>query len=187
MRKEMSASRIKCTRSDLASDKCCKTGCVLSRDTWMSDLRSLARCTGSAASAGQEQASTTWRFNLNDSSVLSSSNTRPSFCAGDCDLLACKPQDPYEVKFFGEFGFEIDGVIPYAYYLHTRGMLHRTISVPGMKPFYYFSRNHIERPRQRQMRPGNFDRCTCAGIEPATCSRCRHRSGAVCTLPLVCC
>ena len=37
-----------------------------------------------------------------------------------------------------EFGIELALVVPYAYWLHTQGKLHKVITSKGMKPFYYF-------------------------------------------------
>jgi len=41
-----------------------------------------------------------------------------------------------------EFGYELISVIPYAYYLHLKGKLKKTISGIGSEPFYFFSPNH---------------------------------------------
>jgi hypothetical protein len=42
------------------------------------------------------------------------------------------------VKSNPEFGIELALVVPYAYYLHTKGKLDTVITSKGMKPFYYF-------------------------------------------------
>tara|TARA_B100001564_G_C20541713_1_gene624655 strand:+ start:65 stop:1045 length:981 start_codon:yes stop_codon:yes gene_type:complete len=42
------------------------------------------------------------------------------------------------VKSNPEFGIELALVVPYAYYLHTKGKLNTVITSRGMKPFYYF-------------------------------------------------
>lgn len=42
-----------------------------------------------------------------------------------------------------EFGYELISCLPFAYYLHTKGKLDRTISGPGSEPLYCFSPEHI--------------------------------------------
>jgi len=49
------------------------------------------------------------------------------------------------INFNGEFGYELIGVIPYAYYLHLNNLLDRTISCKETKCLYYFSKNHEEK------------------------------------------
>jgi len=48
------------------------------------------------------------------------------------------------IQFFGEFGYELIGVIPYAYWLHKRNKLNATKSSIDSKCLYYFSNNHLE-------------------------------------------
>lgn len=48
------------------------------------------------------------------------------------------------VDYFGEFGFELINVIPYAYWLHLHRRLKETKSTTDTKCLYYFSTNHIE-------------------------------------------
>lgn len=49
------------------------------------------------------------------------------------------------VNSFGiEFGYELIAVIPYAYFLHTKGLLKNTISCEDTKDLYYFSPQHEE-------------------------------------------
>jgi len=43
-----------------------------------------------------------------------------------------------------EFGYELQLVIPYAYYLHTINKLNKTTSSKMTKELYYFSKNHFE-------------------------------------------
>lgn len=42
-----------------------------------------------------------------------------------------------------EFGYELISAIPYAYWLHERGMLSFTESAIGTEPLYYFSPKHV--------------------------------------------
>lgn len=49
-----------------------------------------------------------------------------------------------------EFGYELQLVIPYAYYLHTHGRLGSTQSCLSTKEMYYFSPEHIEKYELRQ-------------------------------------
>lgn len=48
-----------------------------------------------------------------------------------------------------EFGYELIGAVPYAYYLHSIGELDKTISAEGSEPIYYFSPNHEINEKQR--------------------------------------
>jgi len=43
-----------------------------------------------------------------------------------------------------EFGYELQLVIPYAYYLHNNGLLKETTSCLNTKELYFFSNKHIE-------------------------------------------
>jgi hypothetical protein len=48
-----------------------------------------------------------------------------------------------------EFGYELLTAIPYAYYLHTQGLLTGTISGKGSEALYYFSPDHRINPERR--------------------------------------
>lgn len=55
-----------------------------------------------------------------------------------------------KVKSFNtEFGYELISTLPYAYYLHTKGLLTETESANDTKCFYYFSLKHVENNIQR--------------------------------------
>ena len=54
------------------------------------------------------------------------------------------------VAYQGEFGYELKGVVPYAYWLHQQGRLKKTISVPDTRCFYFFSPRHEEREVPRR-------------------------------------
>lgn len=56
-------------------------------------------------------------------------------------------------KYFGEFAFELLAVIPYAYWLHTQGLLEGTIGVSDTRPLYWFSPRHEERAVARDYVP----------------------------------
>ena len=56
------------------------------------------------------------------------------------------------INYNGEFGFEMQLVIPYAYYCHKKGLKLKTISSKFTKPLYYFSENHIEKYDRRTSR-----------------------------------
>lgn len=49
-----------------------------------------------------------------------------------------------------EFGYELISIIPFAYYLHTKGELEGTESVPDTHSLYYFSPNHKETILKRE-------------------------------------
>ncbi len=49
-----------------------------------------------------------------------------------------------EVSCCCEFGYELQLVIPYAYYLYTKGLLNKTTSSKLTRELYYFSSNHHE-------------------------------------------
>ena len=49
------------------------------------------------------------------------------------------------IDFRPEFGLELTLGIPYAYWLHQRGELEKVITCKGMKPFYYFCDNILEK------------------------------------------
>lgn len=59
-------------------------------------------------------------------------------------------EDKVTVSFFGEFGFEMLFVAPFAYWLHQQGRLEKTIGPPDTAPFYPFSPDHQELPRNRR-------------------------------------
>lgn len=48
-----------------------------------------------------------------------------------------------------EFGYELISALPYAYYLHSKGELEKTISGNDTECLYYFSPNHEINPEQR--------------------------------------
>tara|TARA_R110000751_G_scaffold22719_1_gene63755 strand:+ start:13187 stop:14212 length:1026 start_codon:yes stop_codon:yes gene_type:complete len=48
-----------------------------------------------------------------------------------------------------EFGIELTLVVPYAYWLHTKGKLKKVITSKGMAPFYYFCDNVEEKYESR--------------------------------------
>ena len=54
-----------------------------------------------------------------------------------------------EVDCHCEFGYELQLVIPYAYYLHKNNLLKQTISTSFTKELYYFSDNHQEKYNNR--------------------------------------
>ena len=47
-------------------------------------------------------------------------------------------------EYFGEFGYELISVIPFAYWLHLQDKLNQTSSTSDTKSLYFFSKNHIE-------------------------------------------
>jgi hypothetical protein len=57
------------------------------------------------------------------------------------------------VAYDGEFGHELKGVVPYAYWLHRQGRLRRTSSALDTRCFYFFSPRHEERELRRRHRP----------------------------------
>ena len=58
-----------------------------------------------------------------------------------------------ETNYNGEFGFELQLVIPYAYYLHKNNLLKKTTSSLMTKELYYFSKNHEEKYKKRCHNP----------------------------------
>lgn len=56
-------------------------------------------------------------------------------------------------QYLGEFAFELQAVVPYAYYLHQQGRLRRTISTRDTRCLYWFSPQHEERPEPRRFVP----------------------------------
>ena len=53
------------------------------------------------------------------------------------------------IDYNGEFGYELQLVLPYAYYLHKNGYLLKTISSKHTSCLYYFSKNHEEKYDKR--------------------------------------
>lgn len=49
-----------------------------------------------------------------------------------------------DLNYQGEFGYELAGVIPYAYHLYINNKLGRTTSSKDTKCLYYFSKDHQE-------------------------------------------
>ena len=56
-------------------------------------------------------------------------------------------------QYFGEFAFELLAVIPYAYWLHSQGLLKYTVSAADTRALYYFSPRHEERNVRRSYVP----------------------------------
>ena len=56
-------------------------------------------------------------------------------------------------RYFGEFAFELLGVIPYAYWLHRNGRLKLTQACADTRCLYYFSPQHEEFDRPRSYVP----------------------------------
>jgi len=54
-----------------------------------------------------------------------------------------------------EFGYELQLVIPYAYYLHKKNLLNKTTSCFMTKELYYFSKNHEEKYNKRMCNSPN--------------------------------
>jgi hypothetical protein len=67
--------------------------------------------------------------------------------------VPCRELLGRQTKYFGEFGFELLAVVPYAYWLHREGRLERTIGGLDTRCLYYFSENHEERPVARHYVP----------------------------------
>jgi hypothetical protein len=67
--------------------------------------------------------------------------------------VPCRELLSRQTKYFGEFGFELLAVVPYAYWLHREGRLERTIGGFDTRCLYYFSENHEERPVERHYVP----------------------------------
>lgn len=59
-----------------------------------------------------------------------------------------------ETNFNGEFGHELLKATPYAYSLHLKGGLSKTISCKDTKCLYFFSENHEERYEKRHIQSG---------------------------------
>lgn len=57
-----------------------------------------------------------------------------------------------DLYYDGEFGPELQLVIPYAYYLHCRGLLGKTVAAKDTKALYYFSEAHEELYERRTYR-----------------------------------
>jgi hypothetical protein len=60
-----------------------------------------------------------------------------------------------DLNYDGEFGTELQLVIPYAYYLFTQGLLGKTVSSLDTKSLYYFSKEHEERYKVRRFVGGD--------------------------------
>ncbi len=56
----------------------------------------------------------------------------------------------------GEFGYELIGVVPYAYYLHLQHLLVKTESCKDTKALYYFSPQHLETFVERRFNSSGF-------------------------------
>jgi hypothetical protein len=65
----------------------------------------------------------------------------------------CRELLSRQTQYFGEFGFELLAVVPYAYWLHLQGRLQRTIGGLDTRCLYYFSGNHEERSVERHYVP----------------------------------
>ena len=57
------------------------------------------------------------------------------------------------VQYFGEFGFELFAIIPYAYWLHVNRRLEFSASAKDTKCLYYFSPDHEEPSEKRSYVP----------------------------------
>ena len=64
----------------------------------------------------------------------------------------CREMLSRQTQYFGEFGFELLAVVPYAYWLHRQGFLERTVGGLDTRCLYYFSKNHEERSNQKTLR-----------------------------------
>lgn len=58
-----------------------------------------------------------------------------------------------------EFGYEIVLHLPLMYYYHKIGILKKTVGTTGMKPFYYFSKEHVEFDVKRGECDGPYKHC----------------------------
>ena len=56
-------------------------------------------------------------------------------------------------QYFGEFAFELQAVVPYAYWLHQQGRLVRTSGADDTRCLYFFSEDHEVRPVGRRYVP----------------------------------
>ncbi len=59
------------------------------------------------------------------------------------------------LEYDGEFGFEMQAVLPYAYYLYKNNRLGKTAGAKDSKCLYYFSQNHEEKYAVRRYVPPN--------------------------------
>jgi hypothetical protein len=64
--------------------------------------------------------------------------------------MTSKPSQKISIDYDGEFGPELQTVIPYAYYLSQHDALEETVSGVDTKCLYYFSESHAERYAQRR-------------------------------------
>lgn len=67
--------------------------------------------------------------------------------------IPCLELLSHQTKYFGEFGFELLAVVPYAYWLYRQGRLERTVGGIDTRCLYYFSEKHEERAVQRHYVP----------------------------------
>lgn len=56
------------------------------------------------------------------------------------------------IDYKGEFQIELTHVLPFAYWHHMNGTLHKTISCKNTKEFYFFSENHEEKYDSREFK-----------------------------------
>ena len=70
------------------------------------------------------------------------------------DYVAKKPYKTINYK--GEFANEIQFALPHAYWHYKNGTLGQTISFPGTKELYFFSKNHLEANTERT-NDGNYN------------------------------
>jgi hypothetical protein len=61
-----------------------------------------------------------------------------------------------EIEFSGEFGPELQFVLPFAYWHYKNGTLKRTVSTKNMSEFYFFSPDHQETSKART-NEGNYN------------------------------
>jgi hypothetical protein len=59
----------------------------------------------------------------------------------------------HRTRYFGEFGFELFAVLPYAYWLQKQGLLEGTAGVADTRCLYYFSPSHEEHAVPRRYVP----------------------------------
>ncbi|MGE0191153.1 MAG: hypothetical protein AB7T63_03835 [Planctomycetota bacterium] len=67
--------------------------------------------------------------------------------------VPCHEVLAHGTKYLGEFAFEMQAVVPYAYHLHQQGRLERTISTRDTSCLYWFSPHHEERAEPRRYVP----------------------------------
>ncbi len=64
--------------------------------------------------------------------------------------MTSKPSQNISIDYDGEFGPELQTVIPYAYHLSQHRALEKTVGCVDTKCLYYFSENHEERYTRRR-------------------------------------